>query len=283
MCEISSAARFFVHLLSDAPRLAAVGAAMEALRAEHGTQGAPVDAKKGRLVAALFDDGGEGGPAWFRARVDGRRKGDTPGALDLHDVTFVDYGNASAVTVREMRPLDPGVAAHPGLAKECALAFLRVSRALPRVAPSAAHTRPRFSPRRCLLPLQVPALGSDFGTDAAQLLSDLAFERPGAFRTHGRDATSGALLVSVWSEDTELCVNEVRHRQTRRPLSIPLSPSPTARPLPLQELLRPGFCRISRTEAKRVSRRAAASPQDKDVLLLKVRASSRWEERAHVC
>lgn len=128
VCEISSAGRFFIHLAADAPRLAAVGAAMAALRAEHGTQGAMVDARKGRIVAALFDDGGEGGPAWFRARVDGRRKSDaSPGGLDLHDVTFVDYGNAGAVTVQEMRPLpDAATAAVPPLAKECALAFIRV-------------------------------------------------------------------------------------------------------------------------------------------------------------
>jgi hypothetical protein len=68
-----------------------------------------VDTKKGKVVAALFDDGTGAGQQWFRARIEGRRKSPDAAGLDLFDVLFLDFGNTAAVTVQEMRPLEGGV------------------------------------------------------------------------------------------------------------------------------------------------------------------------------
>jgi hypothetical protein len=50
------------------------------IMAEAGAQSAMVDAKKGRVVAALFKEPGAAGPAWFRARIDGKAKAPDSGA-----------------------------------------------------------------------------------------------------------------------------------------------------------------------------------------------------------
>lgn len=128
-----------------------------------------VDAKKGRVVACLYNEPG-GGNKWFRARIEGKAK-DAAGAaktdpltgLDLYDVTFIDFGNADAAPVSRMRPLEPPFSTIPPLAKEYGLCFIRV-----------------------------PGLASEHGPEAAHLLSDFTYGQPVALRVHGKDPVSSA-------------------------------------------------------------------------------------------
>ena len=85
----------------------------------NGTNGAPCDAKVGKVVAALFDDGS--GKSWYRAKV--VQRGDHG---KVH-VLFVDHGNMAAVPLAtHMRPLDMSLGTDriPAVAKEAQLAMV---------------------------------------------------------------------------------------------------------------------------------------------------------------
>lgn len=124
-----------------------------------------------------------------------------------------------------MRPLEPPFSTLPPLAKEYALAWVRV-----------------------------PGLGSDFGPEAAHLLSDLTYGQPVALRVHGKDPLSGVPQVAVYADDYTgtHCANE--------------------------ELLTAGLARLSAKETRRLKRRlggtgpsavaAAAAAGDADAALL---------------
>jgi staphylococcal nuclease domain-containing protein 1 len=145
-----------------------------------------VETKKGKVVACLFKEGDAW--KWFRARVEGRAKTEagapasTSDGLELHEVTFIDYGNKDTVTVQRLRPLDASIAGIPPLARECGLAYVRV-----------------------------PSLSAEYGNEAAGLLSDMAYGRRMLIKTHGREGVgpSAKQLVSLWNPEKpgEECVN----------------------------------------------------------------------------
>lgn len=125
------------------------------------------------------------GTKWFRACIQGRAKTEAgapatgPGGLELHEVSFIDYGNRDTVTAQRLRPLDASLAAVAPLARECTLALVRV-----------------------------PKLGGDHGTDAAAFVSDAVFGRHVAMKSHGRDVATGTTTVSLWDPETGACLNE---------------------------------------------------------------------------
>lgn len=167
---------FVAHASRDEAALAKVSAAMADLSSKAGTSSAACDTRRGALVSALFDDGT--GPAWYRARVDGKApaaEGAAAAAGGAFKVTFIDYGNTEVVNAAQMRPVPPAVASTPPLGRACRLAFVRAD------GPSA----------------------SDYGHAAACMLSDLILQKQVVMKVHGRDADN-RLLVSIFREgDTE--------------------------------------------------------------------------------
>lgn len=222
VCDISDGSTFFVQEERDKSRLAEVNARMAALLESVGTQSAPVEAGRGKLVACLFaESGADGKPVhkWFRARIEGKSK-DAEGAprktaegLDLWAVQYVDFGNRADVTVQSMRPLpDASLAALPAIAKECGMALLRV-----------------------------PAVSSEEGEAAAVLLGDMTFGRRVLMRVHSRDPVSNKAMVSLYE-----------------PITAEDGSSITAGACVNEALVTDGLARISGREAKRVGRRTGA-------------------------
>lgn len=91
---------------------------MKKFTKDKGTSGAPCDVKPGKVVAALFDDGG--GKSWYRAKVLSR------GERGKVQVLFVDHGNMAAVPLSShLRPLDMSLGTDriPAVAHEAELAL----------------------------------------------------------------------------------------------------------------------------------------------------------------
>jgi staphylococcal nuclease domain-containing protein 1 len=93
---------------------------MKQFTSNYGTKGSSCDAKVGKVVAALFDDGT--GFSWYRAKVLGIKGG-------VASVLFVDWGNTAKVDVpTKLRPLDfeLGIDRIPPAAKEAIMAITKV-------------------------------------------------------------------------------------------------------------------------------------------------------------
>lgn len=205
---------------SDRERIEALEGYVAGLEHSHA---AVHDVKKGKLVACLFDDGSGGGQRWYRGRIEGKHKieaGDRPvtaeeAGLERWDVYFTEYGNSDVATILRMRPLPAPYDAWPAMARPAQLALLRV-----------------------------PGLKDEYGMDAARYLSDEAFGKMLAVRSHGR-TPEGVLQLALYDEDSGACVNE--------------------------SMVAAGLARVARTEARRIRRRAAAGPgsgAEKDIELL---------------
>lgn len=109
-----------------------IEAKLAEMQEREGTAGSAVEVKRGALVAALFDDGS--GPAWFRARIEGRVEGE--GGKQLQKVTFVDFGNRADLPMSRyisVRGAWQSVFQSP----HCFTP--RILRVLPQVAPTGRH------------------------------------------------------------------------------------------------------------------------------------------------
>jgi staphylococcal nuclease domain-containing protein 1 len=126
------------------------------------------DARRGDVVAASFNDGS--GPAWYRAAVEARGAG---GSLLIR---YMDHGNTSLVAPAQLRRLDPVAVSLPPRARACSLAFTRV-----------------------------PALGEEWGADAASALQDMAWGKELRVQKLGRDAEGrDMVLLKVAQEDKSI-------------------------------------------------------------------------------
>ncbi|RYG44319.1 hypothetical protein EON67_11890 [archaeon] len=152
---------------------------------------------------------------WYRARIDGACKEKSSDGYDLYDVTFIDIGFSDKMTVQRMRPLDASLTTVPAIAKECVLALLRV-----------------------------PALGAEYGDEAANALQDWVHGVKLRIKSHGKDM-AGRLQVSLWEEDGS-CINAI--------------------------MIESGVARISSTMAHRVLKRGG---DEKDVELLRLCEAAR--------
>jgi staphylococcal nuclease domain-containing protein 1 len=105
----------------------------------HGLVPGPVEMRKNKMVAAMFDDGS--GKAWYRAKVLER-----PGADGSAMALFVDYGNVAKIVVKQVRMLDPGLdTAFPPAAKPATLALVRCRELNQDEGPEAARTLSRLA------------------------------------------------------------------------------------------------------------------------------------------
>jgi len=115
LSEIRDGNHCFFTVDDEAVRV--VSESMKIFTSKYGTSGAPCDLRKGKLVAALFDDGA--GKSWYRAKVLDRAT--TKGKVS---VLFIDHGNVASVPVAShLRPLDPELDKIAPVAKEAQLAL----------------------------------------------------------------------------------------------------------------------------------------------------------------
>ena len=116
-------------------------------------------------------------------------RGGVESPKDKFEVFYLDYGNQEEVPYSQLRPLDPSLSAAPGLAQLCSLAFLKV-----------------------------PSLDDEFGTEAAQFLSEQTLGSSLQFNAmiEERDTSGGkvkgqgtgtVLLVTLLAEKSDLSIN----------------------------------------------------------------------------
>lgn len=158
--EIRSGRHFFFQQFgSEASKV--IDESMKLFTKTNGLSGGPCDVSRGKVVAALFNDGS--GKTWYRAKIMERKVGQKVLVL------FVDYGNTAVVPVAtHLRPLDSAldVVRIPPVAKEAQLALI-----------------------------QVRSVDDDDGVDAARLFSQLGFGKKLAARIHC--AIEGKLYVTL--------------------------------------------------------------------------------------
>ena len=166
--EVRDGNTFFVNISGD-DTLKRVEEKMAAFKDANGLQAGPVELRKGKVVAAMFDDGT--GVQWYRAKVT-----DRPSSDGTAKVIYMDYGNVGKVTVKQVRMLDAGISASPPAAKEVNLALV-VSR----------------------------DLGQDDGVAAARLLSRTVWGKELTLRVHGVE--EGRMQATVYEVSNPLSVN----------------------------------------------------------------------------
>jgi len=85
---------FFVNMVGD-DALSNIEGKMAAFKDTHGLKSGPVELRKNKMVAAMFDDGS--GMAWYRAKVVER-----PSADGSAMALFLDYGNVGKITTKQV-------------------------------------------------------------------------------------------------------------------------------------------------------------------------------------
>ena len=167
LSEIRSGNHFFYHIVGDESSKV-ITDSMKLFTQNNGTAGAPCDAKLGKVVAALFDDGS--GKSWYRAKIIERKN---PSKVS---VLFLDFGNVATVPVAShLRPLDVSLGPDriPPLAKEATLAL--------------TMTR---------------SLDQDEGVDAARYLQSLCWGKDLSARLLAADETGKMAVVIVDGDET---------------------------------------------------------------------------------
>lgn len=171
--EIRSGNHFFYHIANDTA-LSVMDESMTLFTKNNGTAGGPCDAKVGKVVAALFDDGT--GKKWYRGKIVEKK-----GATGKVDVLFVDYGNVATVPVStHLRPLDMtlGIDRIPPVAHEAVLAL--------------TTTR---------------SIDSDYGIDAARMLQKLCWGKDLVIRTLAPNDDNGKMAAIVTIPGSDETVN----------------------------------------------------------------------------
>ncbi|KAE8697320.1 calcium-binding mitochondrial carrier protein SCaMC-2-B-like isoform X1 [Hibiscus syriacus] len=182
--EVLGGGKFYVQTVGD-QRVSAIQKQLASLNIQEPPLIGSFNPKKGDIVLAQFsmDD------SWNRAMIVNAPRGGVQSPNDKFEVFYIDYGNQEEVPYSQLRPLDPSVAASPGLAQLCSLAFLKV-----------------------------PSLDDEFGTEAAQFLSEqtLGSSLPFTAMIEERDVSGGkvkgqgtgtVLIVTLVAEKSDLSIN----------------------------------------------------------------------------
>jgi len=175
LSEIRSGNHFYFNVVGNKAS-DVVQESMKIFTAEHGTNGAPVDLKAGKNVAALFNDGN--GKSWYRAKILQR-------SIGTAKVLFIDHGNVANVPIKShLRPLDTALSPDriPAVAKEGILAL--------------AKTR---------------SLDEDEGVDAARYLQQIAWGKELTARIFC--VSEGKLAVALYLDDNPSSINEQLARE----------------------------------------------------------------------
>ncbi|XWS60174.1 hypothetical protein CRYUN_Cryun07bG0012700 [Craigia yunnanensis] len=181
--EVLGGGKFYVQTVGD-QRVSSIQKQLASLNIQEAPVIGAFNPKKGDIVLAQFsmDD------SWNRALIVNAPRGvESPN--DKFEVFYLDYGNQEEVPYSQLRPLDPSISASPALAQLCSLAFLKV-----------------------------PTLDDEFGTEAAQFLSEQTLGSSLQFKVmiEERDVSGGkvkgqgtgtVLIVTLLAEKSDLSIN----------------------------------------------------------------------------
>lgn len=189
--EILDSGKFYVQTVED-QNTASVQQQLASLNLEEAdpVTGSDFKPTKGDIVLAQFSADN----SWNRAMIVNAPRGSPQ---DKYEVFYIDYGNQEVVPFSQLQPLDSSLAAAPGLAQLCSLAYVKV-----------------------------PSLKDDFGQEAVEYLSELTWSSSKEFRAliEGRDFSEGrvvkgqgtgpALMVTlIATDDDETSVNAAMLRE----------------------------------------------------------------------
>lgn len=135
--EILDSGKFYVQTVED-QNTASVQQQLASLNLEEAdpVTGSDFKPTNGDIVLAQFSADN----SWNRAMIVNAPRGSPQ---DKYEVFYIDYGNQEVVPFSQLQPLDSSLAAAPGLAQLCSLAYVKV-----------------------------PSLKDDFGQEAVEYLSE---------------------------------------------------------------------------------------------------------------
>ncbi|KAL4383252.1 hypothetical protein GQ457_15G007210 [Hibiscus cannabinus] len=182
--EVLGGGKFYVQTVGD-QRVSSIQKQLASLNIQEAPVIGAFNPKKGDVVLAQFSMDN----SWNRALVVNAPRGGVRSSNDRFEVFYLDYGNQEEVPYSQLRPIDPSLSATPGLAQLCSLAFLKV-----------------------------PNLDGEFGTDAAQFLSEQTLGSSVQFKAaiEERDTSGGkvkgqgtgtVLIVTLFTGDPEDSIN----------------------------------------------------------------------------
>ncbi|KAE8720203.1 TUDOR-SN protein 1 isoform 2 [Hibiscus syriacus] len=182
--EVLSGGKFYVQTVGD-QRVSSIQKQLASLNIQEAPVIGAFNPKKGDVVLAQFSVDN----SWNRALIVNAPRGGVGSSNDRCEVFYLDYGNQEEVPYSQLRPIDPSLSATPGLSQLCSLAFLKV-----------------------------PSLEDEFGTEAAQFLSEQTFGSSLKFKAviEERDSSGGkvkgqgtgtVLMVTLFTEDPEDSIN----------------------------------------------------------------------------
>jgi len=121
LIDMQDAGLFFVNFDKDKPKLKEIEDALEDYdNSKYKSLIHPV--KAGTTCAAKFDTDGK----WYRATVE--RSIPSKVKKHMYEVTFIDYGNKSEVSVDNLKKIESSISQYPPLSHQCSLAFIKVPR-----------------------------------------------------------------------------------------------------------------------------------------------------------
>jgi len=175
LSEIRSGTHFYFSVVGN-KAADVIEESMKIFTSEHGTSGAPVDLKAGKVVAALFNDGNS--KSWYRAKILTKSVGKVK-------VLFIDHGNVATVAIAtHLRPLDTALSPDriPAVAKEGVLALTKAR-----------------------------SLDDDEGIDAARHFQQIAWGKELAARIFCE--SEGKLAVALYLDGNPSSINEQLTRE----------------------------------------------------------------------
>ncbi|XP_022736123.1 ribonuclease TUDOR 1 [Durio zibethinus] len=182
--EVLGGGKFYVQTVGD-QRVSSIQKQLASLNIQEAPVIGAFNPKKGDIVLAQFSMDN----SWNRALIVNTPRGGVESPNDKFEVFYLDYGNQEEVPYSQLRPLDPSVSVTPGLAQLCSLAFLKV-----------------------------PTLDDEFGTEAAQFLSEQTLGSSLQFTAviEERDTSGGKvkgqgtgniLIATLLAEKSDLSIN----------------------------------------------------------------------------
>ncbi|KAK5777268.1 nuclease domain-containing 1 [Gossypium arboreum] len=182
--EVLNGGKFYVQTVGD-QRVSSIQKQLASLNIQEAPVIGAFNPKKGDIVLAQFSMDN----SWNRALIVNAPRGGVQSSNDRFEVFYLDYGNQELVPYSQLRPIDASLSATPGLAQLCSLAFVKV-----------------------------PSLDDEFGTEAAQFLSEQTLGSSLQFKAviEERDTSGGkvkgqgtgtCLVVTLFTEDPEDSIN----------------------------------------------------------------------------
>ncbi|XP_026377143.1 ribonuclease TUDOR 1-like [Papaver somniferum] len=182
--EVLGGGKFYVQATKD-QKVSSIQQKLASLNIQEAPLIGSFNPKKGDIVLAQFSADN----SWNRAMIVNTPRGPVESPTDSFEVFYIDYGNQEVVPYSRLRTIEPSMAAAPGLAQLCSLAFIKV-----------------------------PSLEDDYGQEAAEYLSDWTINSSKKLKAmiEDRDTSGGklkgqgtgsVLIVTLVDVETESSIN----------------------------------------------------------------------------